>query len=159
MKPILVLGIGSRLMMDDGIGVYIVETLAKQTPEDEWLTYEVGETDLEYSFDLMLCAEYLIVIDAVITGKKPGEMSIFLLSELQFVNQGISQHNLHFMDLVNQLAQRKKGVMIGIEPFHIDFHWGLSRELSEIFGTIVDKVEDTIERIKREYINGKNLLS
>lgn len=159
MKPILVLGIGSRLMMDDGIGVNVVETLAKQTPEDEFVSYEIGETDFEYSLDLMLRAEYLIIIDAAITGKKPGEVSIFLLSELQSVNQGISQHNLHFLDLVNQLDQRKKGVMIGIEPFHIDFHWGLSCELSEIFGTIVGKVEDTIERIKREYIKGKNLLS
>lgn len=155
MKPILVLGIGSRLMMDDGVGVYVVETLAKQCVDDPWVAYEVGETDVEYCLDLMQRADYLIVIDATKLGKPPGEWSTFQLREHMSRRPGISQHNLHFLEVMQQMDRGKKGVIIGIEPFQVDFHWGLSKELSEHFDRIVREVKDTVERVKIDYIKDK----
>ncbi|HJV46806.1 MAG TPA: hydrogenase maturation protease [Bacillota bacterium] len=159
MKPIVVLGMGSRLMMDDGIGVNVVETLARESPEDEYVDYRVGETDWEYGLDLIVSAEYLILVDAAIMGKRPGEFTIFPLRELSSINSGISQHHLHFLEVMQQLDQQKRGIMIGIEPFQIDFHWGLSRELNELFDPLVVRIKDAIEKIKKKYREDRNLLA
>ncbi|MBP1931096.1 hydrogenase maturation protease [Ammoniphilus resinae] len=152
MKPIVVIGIGSRLMMDDGIGINVVEALAKQMSKDQWVDYEVGETDLEYCLERMIGAEFLIVVDAAFTGKKTGEVSVIPLSEIVTIHPGISQHNLHVLEILRTLDEEKKGVMIGIEPFQIDFHLGLSSELNEIFDQVVCEVKDTIEVIKTSII-------
>lgn len=47
MKKLLVIGIGSRIMKDDGIGVYLAEDLKKQitSPNIEFL---IGECDFDY---------------------------------------------------------------------------------------------------------------
>lgn len=45
MKELLVLGIGNILMMDDGIGVYIVEEL-KNRNTNPCIRYVIGETDV-----------------------------------------------------------------------------------------------------------------
>jgi len=152
MKPIVVVGIGSRLMMDDGIGIYVVEALAKLMSKDQWVAYEVGETDLEYCLELMTRAEFLIVVDAAFTGKETGDVSVIPLTEIVTIHPGISQHNLHVLEILRTLDEEKKGVMIGIEPFQIDFHLGLSSELNGIFEQIVCKVRDTIEVIKTKFI-------
>lgn len=44
MKEIVVLGIGNRLMMDDGIGVRLVEEL-DQREHVPYIRYVPGETD------------------------------------------------------------------------------------------------------------------
>lgn len=151
MKPLLVLGIGSRLMMDDGIGVYVVEALRKEKFYNEWIAYEIGETDFNYCMDVVIDAEYVIIIDAAISGKNPGDVSVFSLSELSSSKPGISLHNVHFLDLLHQFHHKKKGVLLGIEPFQIDFHWGLSMELSQTFDDIVVQVKRIIELLNREF--------
>ena len=45
MKQILVLGIGNRMMKDDGIGVRIAEALALEN-DLENVDYVAGETDI-----------------------------------------------------------------------------------------------------------------
>lgn len=78
-NPIVTLGIGNRLMMDDGIGVLLVERLQKQKWQVD-IKFAVGETDIDYCMDICLEAAkekaLIVVIDAVILGRTPGELSI-----------------------------------------------------------------------------------
>lgn len=144
MKPVLVLGLGNRLMMDDGIGVAVVEALAAQGPADERVQYAVGETDFDYCLEVAADCESLIVVDAAVTGRRPGEVSVFPMEALATCRPGLSLHNLHFLDLLRQRQSGQPGVLIGIEPFRVEVHFGLSRELTRQLDSIVNKVRSHI---------------
>lgn len=145
MKPLLVLGLGNRLMMDDGIGVAVVEALAGQDPPDGRIHYAVGETDFAYCLDLAADCERLLVVDAVVMGRRPGDVAVLPLRELAARGRGLSMHDLHLIDLLLHGKSAQQGALIGIEPFHIDLCYGLSAALSEQFEAILGKVRTAIE--------------
>ncbi|RXT07947.1 hydrogenase maturation protease [Ammoniphilus sp. CFH 90114] len=145
---ILVLGLGNRLMKDDGIGVELVEALLNEKYMDKEIEYAVGETDLNYCLDVIENRQYIIVIDAVMMGKQPGEASVLPLSELVRSKPGLSMHHLHFLDLLHQFGERKQGMLIGIEPFELDFHLGLSKGLKEQFKRILNDVMSILNQYK-----------
>ncbi|MFT9846754.1 hydrogenase maturation protease [Aneurinibacillus sp. REN35] len=152
MKPILVLGLGNRLMMDDGLGVELVEALMLKSPMDSQIEYAVGETDLDYCLDVVENREYIIVIDAVVTGKQPGEVSMLPLSEMVPNKPGLSLHHLHFIDLLHQVEHQKKGVLIGVEPFTIDFHWGVSECMHGRLPLLIEEVRRIISYLRKDFL-------
>ncbi len=144
MKQILVLGIGSRLMMDDGIGVHVVEKLKSQNNNPN-IDYIAGETDIDYCLDVIQGARFIVIIDAASTGRKPGDVTVFPLDELtREFNPGFSAHGLHLIDLVHYFHRDLKGILIGVEPAEIDCHPGLSDVLSARFPGIVNTVENIL---------------
>ncbi|MFD1018371.1 hydrogenase maturation protease [Thalassobacillus hwangdonensis] len=141
MKKITILGIGNRLMKDDGIGIYIVEELMKERILD--VNYSIGETDVDYCLEVIEETDYLIVIDAVESGSDYGAVSMVDLKNINPGSLGISAHNIH---LFHQLkCQGSPGVLIGIEPFMVSFHWGLSEELNDSLPMIIKKVKRNIK--------------
>ncbi len=140
MRSVLVLGLGNRLMMDDGVGVAAVEALARQQPPCEGLRFEVGETDFEYCLALAEGADDLILVDAAVTGSSPGSVTLMPLHEAAARRPGISQHHLHFLDLLLQRDPAKRPTLIGIEPHQITYGLGLSAVLGSQFEIIVERV-------------------
>lgn len=149
MRRVLVLGLGNRLMMDDGVGVAVVEALSREQTVDEGVRYAIGETDFEYCLDLVAPAESLLIVDAAVTGKGPGEVSLLPLHDLVVCRPGLSLHQLHFVDLLLQRARPENGALIGIEPQQIEFHLGLSSLLRDQFDAVVNSVRSTIEQWRR----------
>jgi hydrogenase maturation protease len=148
-SPTLVLGLGNRLMMDDGIGVAVVEALARQQGSaDSQVRYEVGETDFDYCLALAAECESLVVVDAAQAGRRPGEVFLLPLRELGARGRGLSMHHLHFLDGLYHLNAMDQGVLIGIEPCQIDVHLGLSPVLTAGFADIVGAVERHIRAMK-----------
>ncbi|PYZ94813.1 hydrogenase maturation protease [Salipaludibacillus keqinensis] len=147
MEKILVLGIGNQLMMDDGIGICVVEELMKRQPTPEHIEYVIGESDIDYCLEQIERTPYVMIIDAIFSGTNPGDITIYQFSELherQPLN--ISPHNLHLFNVLYQQRQRLKGCIIGIEPSEISFHFGLSQSLKEKLHTITDEVQATVNR-------------
>ncbi|WP_134704422.1 hydrogenase maturation protease [Ammoniphilus sp. YIM 78166] len=151
MKPILVLGLGNRLMMDDGVGVDIVEALMAEDPIDSRVEYLVGETDLDYCLDAIENRKFVIIIDAVLTGLQPGEVSVLSLSEMAPNKPGLSLHHLHFLYLLHTLDLQKKGVLVGIEPFNIDFYFGLSEAMKLRFECLLHEVRLIVSNQVKKY--------
>ena len=58
------MGIGNRLMMDDGIGIYLVEELAK-LDEQSNIDYLVGESDVDYCLNQIEELTPVIILDAI----------------------------------------------------------------------------------------------
>ena len=151
MKHTVVLGIGNRLMMDDGIGVYVVERLRDENRKgaarsencNEKLSYMVGETDIDYCLDAVGEARFIIVIDAVCAGNSPGDVTVFPLEKsASQPYRGLSAHNLHLFDLLNHCNEGWEGSLIGIEPFEIRLNVGISDVLAGRFDEITDKVKN-----------------
>jgi len=146
MKETVILGLGSRLMMDDGIGVYVVERLRDENPLEK-LTYIVGETDIDHCLDAVRDAQYLVIIDAVSSGTTPGEVTAFSLDRVLGEPLRVwSAHNLHLFDLLPHFSDGIKGLLIGIEPSDTSFNLGLSNILTGRFGEITGKVKDIIQK-------------
>lgn len=145
MKNIVVLGIGNRLLMDDGIGLYTVEAL-KELPNGN-IHYVIGETDIDYCMDEVMGSEFLVIIDAAKLGKTSGEVTVFNLDEVKACKDlGLSMHNLHLFEIMELSCKNIIGIMIGIEPYMIDYHLGLSKELSIKLPEILNKVKNIINK-------------
>jgi hydrogenase maturation protease len=144
MKEVIVLGIGSRLMMDDGIGVYIVETL-KRRNTNPGIRYVIGETDIYFCLDQIEKAPYIIIVDAACFHKEPGTISTIPLGQV-FKNpiHPISVHDSHLLSEIETKGMNLEGLFIGIEPYEINYSFGLSAILKEQYFKIVQGTENII---------------
>ncbi|PLR95064.1 hydrogenase maturation protease [Bacillus sp. T33-2] len=147
MEKIMVLGIGNQLMMDDGIGIYLVEELKKRECTSN-ISYLVGESDIDYCIEQIEGASFVIILDAVISGKEPGDISNYPLANLhQHERLDISPHNLHLFHVLANEKDKIKGFLIGVEPYEIRFHIGLSQTLHQKWDLLIDNVKVAIKNI------------
>ncbi|MDF2557682.1 MAG: hydrogenase maturation protease [Bacillales bacterium] len=147
MEKIMVLGIGNRLMMDDGIGIYLIEQLSKLNRTSH-VTFLIGESDIDYCMDQIKKATFVIIVDAVFSGKKPGEITVYPLANLhECQTLDLSAHNFHLFQSLYQQKESIKGYLIGVEPYEIRFHIGLSKTLREKWKTILQDVSQIIDRL------------
>jgi hydrogenase maturation protease len=150
MEKIIVLGIGNILMMDDGIGIEIIEQLSKLNHTSH-VSFLIGESDIDYCMDQIMDATFVIIVDAVFSGNKPGELTVYPLANLQeYQTLDFSVHNFHLFQALYQQKESIKGYLIGVEPDEIRFHIGLSKTLSEKWNTILQDVSQTIDRLIAE---------
>lgn len=157
MKQILVLGIGSRLMTDDGIGIYLVKDL-KQLGTEPNIKYVVGETDVDYCLAEVLQSDYVMIIDAFLSGKSPGEITVVPLSALKEGNDEgcFSQHGMHFLNALKHAKQMTEGILIGIEPYEINYGFNLSDMLQSCYTSIFEAVREQVEKYVELYGGTKN---
>ena len=151
MERIIVLGIGNQLMMDDGIGIYLVEELAKLDQTSN-IQYIIGEADVDYCIEKIEEATFTIILDAVCSDKEIGDISIFSLANLhEYQTLDISPHNLHLFQVFYQQRKTIKGFLIGIEPYQISFQIGLSQLIQEKWNQILLGVhKNIVELIAQE---------
>lgn len=147
MKSIAVIGIGNKLMMDDGIGVYVVDKLNSEKRELN-VNYVLGETDVWYCMDVLNKSDFSIIIDAAFLELPPGSIVRFPLSDV--LDSLPIPLTAHEFDLFNEMKRddfKGRGVLIGIQPYRIGFSLGLSEPLTESFDQIFTQVSNIIEEI------------
>lgn len=144
-KNIIVLGIGNRLMEDDGIGNDIVEEL-KRRGAFPYLRLLVGETDTDYCLDELEGADLAILIDAANRGEEPCSVTVLSLKDI-FKELSFSHFSHHF-DLLHGMKQqnyKSDGILLAIEACSIKYHFGLSSQMEAQFPRIVDDIIRHIE--------------
>lgn len=147
MKRVLVLGIGNRLMRDDGIGVYIVETLQKE--EFGEFEYLVGETDIDYCLRGIEGVDRLIIVDAAKTDREVGSVSCHSIDEISSFDSGISIHDLHLFSIIPVMYPQLHVTVIGIGVKTIDFGLGLTEALELQFTQIVHDVRRKVYMLSK----------
>lgn len=148
MREILVLGVGSSIMTDDGIGIYLVEDLKKLFTNTN-MEFITGETDVDYCLSEIYDSKFVIIIDAFLSGRIPGDVTVIPLCSLEKDNDaGYSLHGMHFLNILQCLEYEADGILIGIEPYEINYGFGLSDELKSTYADILKSVKDYIN----EYI-------
>jgi len=146
----LVLGVGNRLMSDEGIGVHVIERLAGRYKLPEEVQILDGGTlglDLLYYLEGI---ENLLLVDAAETGAEPGTM-IRLEGEKvpAFLSIKISPHQMGVPDMLAAAKMKdiypKRLVFWGIQPEQIT----LSLDLSPLLESKVDLlVEKLVEELR-----------
>ena len=150
MKRILVIGIGSLVMRDDGIGSRVVKAIENDLQKHD-ITSFVGETDFQCCFDEIKPDDFVIIIDAMSQGKEPGDIDVMLLSDA-LKNRGKlrTQHEFSLFDLIDLHYPEVQGYFVGIEAAEIGFGFELSKSLREHFKQICADVLNIVLNIKEE---------
>lgn len=150
MKRILVIGIGSLLMTDDGIGSRVVKAIANSLRERN-ISYFIGETDFLCSFLVIRPDDLVIIIDAMVQGTKPGSIDIMLLSDaIKNRSRFKAQHAFTLFDMIELYSPRTRGYVIGVEASEIGFGIELSVALKKYFEQICTDVLRTVLHIKEQ---------
>ena len=150
MKRVLVIGIGSLVMRDDGIGARVVKAIENDLQKLDVASF-VGETDFQSCFDEIRPDDSVIIIDAMVQGKEPGSIDVMLLSDaVKDHGKLLTQHEFSLFDLIALHAPRMPGYFIGIEAAEIGFGFELSKSLTENFRRVCADVLNTILKIKEE---------
>lgn len=128
---VLVLGLGNRLLSDDGVGPHVVDALrARGLEANARVALQDGGT-----FGLALLpdiqdAAALIVVDAAMFGGAPGEMRVFEgeAMDAQLAGAKSTVHEVSLSDLIDAakfsgtLPERR--ALVGIAPQMTE--WGLA---------------------------------
>ncbi len=142
-------------MKDDGIGLIVAQEMEKRFHNSE-LEIIYGETDSEGCFYSMNPEDFILILDAMTSGERPGTVKIFSLNELMDQGTNLSmQHDMSFLDLMKLYRCSVKGYLIGIEASRIvpglELSPALSRQLPEICRETEDIIRGILsEEVKRE---------
>lgn len=141
---IKVIGIGNRLMMDDGIAIAVLEIL-KNKLESMGIEVIIGETDFQFGYHQIQDDDFVIIIDAAYSGIEAGSIHSCKLQEvLDSFGKINLQHDMSVFDLIRLYSKPLKGCFIGIEIEKAAFGCELSEAIKDKFDDICLKVEKII---------------
>lgn len=141
-------------MGDDGVALKVLETIdkdIKKLMEDLNINKEIetiiGETDFIYCLDKVDDNDFVIVLDSTALGVNPGKVTVISFNEYK---KHVSYASQHGLNLVNMLISYKKnvdGIIVGIEAYDIDFNFGISNKLNNMFSEICKSVVEEIMKV------------
>ena len=145
-----VFGIGNRLMMDDGIAIAVLENL-----KDRLMTLDMEvtilETDIQFCFQRLNEDDFIIILDAVYSGREAGSISLCKLTEaIRSYGETSFQHDMSIFDLIQRYTKSIRGYLIGIEIGKIGFGCELSGDLKIVFNDICLNTERLLKEIVTE---------
>jgi hydrogenase maturation protease len=143
----VVLCLGNRYLRDDGIGIRVAEALKGELGSD--VLVEASQT-----MDLPLLSRYegasrVVVVDALTSGAKPGEVSRYALAPsgkpLEALNGSHSLHLQDYFDIAWQAGLLRCPVtIVGVEPKECGIGEGLTDELERAIPRAVAEVKATL---------------
>lgn len=148
-KRVVVIGVGNILLRDDGVGVHVVRELGDELTSGSISVYECGTLGLQI-LDYLDGADFVVIVDAVRSGKQPGVVSRFLIdqSKLEDPMELQSMHQVGVLDTLS-LGRRivrlpDQIVVVGVEPKDVSLGLDLSDEVKGSVQAAVRMVLDEI---------------
>jgi hydrogenase maturation protease len=148
----VVLGVGSPLMGDDGLGVEVVETLSRRwadTPELQFLDGGVWGMRILPHIE---SAKRLLIVDVIRAGRVPGALVRLERDEIpRHVRAKLSPHQIDLSEVLALAELRDtfpaEAVALGIEPVRVEMY----EELSPAVRATVPQLIEAIERQLAEW--------
>jgi hydrogenase maturation protease len=148
-KPILILGVGNKLLKDEGVGVHFIETLQKEQLPPGVEVEDGGARGIDL-LTLIRGRKLVIIVDSAHMGEEPGTVRTFESEEIiQKHTKGFSVHGASLADtlkLGEHLGVLPDIVIVGVEPETIEIDIGLSDTASKTLG----EIRKVVEKIIRE---------
>ena len=149
-RQTLIVGVGNRLMGDEGVGPHIVDNLLQLPMPGDVRVLDCG-CDLLNLVSHIDKPRKIIVVDAVRAGAKPGRIHRFDLSDFESVQTKThSAHQLQIADALRLLRRVYPCLadceisVIGIEPKAIGLGTGLSKEVTENIADLTRRVLEEV---------------
>jgi hydrogenase maturation protease len=143
-KEILILGLGSLLLRDEGVGVRVAERIMERALPPNVEVMDGGTMGLNLLY-VIEGREKVVVVDAVKAGSPPGTMYRFTDKDISD-KKGLlrSAHGVDFTDVLKtaQFLGTKPGevVFIGVEPEDLSDGMELSPLIESRVPYIIDLV-------------------
>jgi len=150
-SKVVIIGIGNLLLMDEGIGIHVINELEKHKLPESVDIYDGGTGGFKL-IDLMHDAKRVIFIDAVETGKAPGTITTFQPKDVHSIYPK-KRYSLHDTDLLQvikmtELLDNSPEIkIVGIQPKTINYDTTLSKELTDSMSDIINTVLMEIEEV------------
>lgn len=142
----LVLGAGSPLLGDDGLGVEVVETLSRRWADGPTLRLLDGGVWGMRLLPYIEDAERLVVVDVIRADREPGTFVRLERDEIpRYLRTKISPHQIDLGE-VFALAELRgtfppHAVALGIEPNGIEAYAPISDAVRETVPRLIDAIE------------------
>ena len=148
----MVLGVGSILMMDEGIGVRAIEELQNRYIFPDNVELLDGGTSGIELISYISGKDYLIIIDAIKGGMAPGTVLKVDGEDVHAkFRTRISPHQIGISDLLASASLTgevpKQLVLYGIEPKIIQMGIGFSDEVRASFDRLLEVVVEELEKL------------
>jgi len=143
-KKLAVLGVGSELRGDDGVGPYLSERLSSLNSES-FLSINGDLVPENFTRDLRkFQPANIIIIDAAFMEKSAGDIEIVRINELTGIS--FSSHSMPLSVLGKYLSQEIGAniYILGIQPINIDFGSEISLEVREAANKIFEMIKEGI---------------
>ena len=149
-KTTVVLGMGSVLMTDEGVGVQVVRALQQRAGLFHSVDFVDAGTAGVSLVHRMRSYDRAIFVDCTLMGEEPGAIRRFSPDEVRSSKQitGHSRHEgdlLHFISLSERLGEAPPSITIfGIQPFCIESGTELSPMLAGKLDYYVEQVSQAL---------------
>ncbi len=148
----MVLGVGSILMMDEGIGIRAIEELQNRYIFPDNVELLDGGTSGIELLSYISGKDYLIIVDAIKGGMPPGTVLKVDGEDVHAkFRTRISPHQIGISDLLASACLTgelpKQLVLYGIEPKTIQMGIGFSDEVRAGFDRLLEVVVEELERL------------
>ncbi|MEQ6376045.1 HyaD/HybD family hydrogenase maturation endopeptidase [Bacillaceae bacterium S4-13-56] len=150
-KPITILGIGNTLYSDEGVGVHLLPLLEKELNSSERIHFVYGDTDSLRLLEDIESTDYLIILDAINGGKKPGTIYFMEGDEIpKYIGVKMSIHQIGFQEVLSVAKIRERlpqnMVMIGIQPASLELGVDVSDTIKKKMPQLVHVVSEQVEK-------------
>lgn len=139
-----VVGVGSMVMSDDGVGYHAVERLQERSlPEDTTVTH--AGTTAFLALEAMSGVDRAIVVDALALDDEPGTVREFRLGEPTEETPEVTMHDFSFSDAlaVGESAYDlpDEVVLAGVVPASLEPGVELSEPVAAALPELVSRIE------------------
>ena len=147
-----IIGVGNSAMSDDGVGLKVVEQIARRGLEQGFEAAAVADEGTRLLFYLTENTDKVVIVDAVDMGLEPGDYRLFRPEDVEprKTARGLTTHEgdiLKVLELAASLGYPIPAVTIlGIQPGNLGPGLELSPALSEGFETYLRVALEEIRR-------------
>ncbi len=147
-----IIGVGNASMADDGIGLRVVEHLARRGLEEGFEAAAIADEGTRLLFYLTANTEKIVIVDAVDMGLEPGEYRLFKPEdvETQKTTSRITTHEgdiLRVLGLARGLGYPVPPItVLGIQPGSMRPGLELSPALERQFDTYLSVAMEEVVR-------------
>jgi hydrogenase maturation protease len=147
----VVIGVGNRLLKDEGVGIHVLQALEKETLPPDVHLFDGGICGIGL-LDFFQGASKALLIDAADMNRKPGTILRFTPETLRAQAREIkfSTHDIgvaEVLELAKALGQSpEEVVIIGIQPKEIDWGTELTPEVQASIPKVLQIIREEITR-------------
>ena len=142
---IVVLGVGNILLSDEGVGVRALERLKRDYRLPSEVEAVDGGTSGMELLEFLACADHLVIVDAVRSGKPPGTIIRVSGDDVpKLFRTGLSPHQIGLSDVLAALAligeQPGSTTIVGVEPASLDIGMALSTQVDALLPELAERL-------------------
>jgi hydrogenase maturation protease len=149
-RNITIVGVGNRLLGDEGVGLHVIDKLS-QIPMPPYVNIIDCGCDLLGLMAYISEPARILVIDAIRAGGEPGEIYSFDYSrltttkvEMCSAHQVKTVDSLRLIKLVCPALAESEIVVVGVEPKAMELSSDLSKEVGESIAEVTRSVLEEI---------------